>query len=277
MIKIGKYNDLTILKKIEDDFILVDETGEEILLKKKHIPEEHVIGDLIRVFVYLNNEEKKVATSVEPKVKLDEFAFLTVVTVNQYGAFLDWGMGKDLFVPFKEQRMEMETGNSYVVYMDFDEKSNRLFASSRIENYLQNEQLSVSTGQEVAVMIVRATDIGYTAIVNNEHQGLVYKNETFRSLNIGDRVKGFVKKIREDNKLDISLEPIGYSNFNDKNAEAVLQALKTNDGFLPFNDKSAPEAIYDKFGISKKAFKKALGALYKAKLIVLGDDGTKLV
>ncbi|MCX2742777.1 S1-like domain-containing RNA-binding protein [Mangrovivirga sp. M17] len=276
MIEIGKYNKLRINRKTDHGLYLISESLEEVLLPNKYIPEDYSIDDYIDVFVYLDHEERKVATTLEPKIKLDEFGFLQVSDVTPVGAFMDWGLEKELMVPFKEQRQKMQPGRWYVVYMDFDVKTNRLFASNKIDKYLQNALLTINEGEEVDLLIYHISDMGYSAIINGQHRGLIYKDEVFRDLNVGDKTKGYIKKIREDKKVDLTLQPIGYENFNDKNAETIYNTLVNNGGFLPLSDKSKPEAIYDQFGISKKAFKKALGDLYKNRKITIDSDGITL-
>ena len=263
LIELGKYNDLSILRETSVGLYLGDEEGEDILLPNKYCPDSYKIGEILRVFVYLDYAERKIATNINPKILLHEFALLRVTDVNEFGAFMDWGLEKDLMVPFSEQRQKMEVGRSYVVFLDMDWKSERLFASNKLEKHLQNEFLEVTEGDQVELIIQQKTDLGYAVIVENSHRGLIYDNEIFRVLHIGDRTAGYVKKIREDNKLDISLNPIGYELSNDVNTQIVLQALSANNGTLPIGDKSSPEDIGHRLGISKKAFKKAIGALYK--------------
>lgn len=254
---------------------LGDEEGEDVLLPNKYCPEKFEIGDKLKVFVYLDQEERKVATNITPKILLRDYAMLKVVSVSAVGAFLDWGMEKDLMVPFNEQRLNMEEGRWYLVYMDIDKKTDRLFASNKLDKRLSNENLTVEVGDEVDLIVMQATDLGFTVIVNKRHKGLVYENEIFTKINIGDKLKGYVKKIREDNKLDISLHPIGYENFNDTNTALVLEALEKNKGYLAITDKSSPEEIYNTFGMSKKAFKKAIGGLYKQRKITIEAEGIR--
>ena len=216
------------------------------------------------------------ATTLIPKISLHEFALLEVSSVSGVGAFLDWGLEKELMVPFREQRQKMEEGRWYIVYLDLDEKTDRLYASNRIEKFLQNEAVSLSIGEEVELLVLQKTDLGYSVIVNNAYKGLIYENEIFQELNIGDRLKGYVKNLREDNKIDISIHPLGYKNFNDANSELIFNALIEHEGFLPFTDRSTPEEIYSQFGISKKAFKKSIGALYKQRKIDIQSQGIKL-
>lgn len=277
MIEIGTYNHLTILRQTGVGLFLGDNDGEEVLLPAKYCPENFNAGDSIHVFVYQDHEERKVATNIQPKILLKEFAFLKVNAVNSVGAFLDWGLEKDLLVPFSEQRQRMEVNRWYVVFMDIDYKTNRLFATNKIEKKLHNEILYVKEGDNVDLLVYHKTELGYGVIINNTHKGLVYKNEIFRQLNIGDNLKGYVKKIRADNKIDISLRPLGYKHYNDPNSEVVFQNLIESDGYLPFNDKSAPGEIYTQFGMSKKEFKKAIGTLYKNHKITIETDGIKLI
>jgi len=277
MIEIGKYAELEILRDTEPGLFLGDDEGDEVLLPNKYCPKEFEIGDMIEVYVYRDFAERKVATNIIPKIHLKEFALLECKDVTEHGAFMDWGMEKHLMVPFSEQRQNMELGRWYVVYMDLDEDTDRLFGSNKLNRYLSNESLRVGEGDPVILVVYKETELGYSVIVNNLHKGLVYKNETFKPLNIGDELEGYVKKIREENKLDISLQPIGYQNAKDVNCELIHQALTENDGFLPLTDKSTPDAISRQFGISKKAFKKAIGALYKERKITLESDGIKLV
>jgi predicted RNA-binding protein (virulence factor B family) len=190
---------------------------------------------------------------------------------------MDWGLEKELLVPFREQRQKMEAGRWYIVYLDLDKETDRLYATNKIEKKLQNKSLSVMEGDAVDVLVMKKTDLGFSVIVNQQHEGLIFESDIFSTLNIGDKVKGYVKQIRDDNKLDISLQPIGFENFNDPNCDMILNSLKMNKGFLPIADKSTPEEIYTQFGISKKAYKKAIGTLYKQRKIVLQPDGIKLI
>ncbi|WP_367390683.1 S1 RNA-binding domain-containing protein [Lewinella sp. LCG006] len=276
MIAIGKYNDLEILRETSVGLFLGDEEGEDVLLPNKYVPEHYDIGDQIRVFVYLDYDERKVATTLTPGILLNEFALLEVVDVADVGTFLDWGMEKHLMVPYSEQRVKMEEGRWYVVYLALDEETDRLYASNKLEKWLVNDELTVEEGEEVEILVYRETEIGYSVTVNNKHRGLVYKNEIFKDLRIGDKMTAYVKKIREGNKIDISLHPIGYQNFNSKNSEDIYHALEQNNGYLPITDKSDPEVIYHHFQISKKAFKKAIGDLYRQRKITLEDGGIRI-
>ncbi|MEQ8301947.1 MAG: S1-like domain-containing RNA-binding protein [Cyclobacteriaceae bacterium] len=276
MIKIGEFNKLKILRETSVGLYLGDEGGEDVLLPNKYLPDKYEIDDLVEVFVYRDHEERKVATNITPKILLHQFALLKVMDVTDVGAFLDWGLEKELFVPFKEQRQKMEVGRWYVVYLDLDIKTDRLFASNKTDKYLQNDNLTVSEGDKVDLIISQKTDLGFSVIVNNLHKGLMFENEIFEKLKVGDKVSGFVKKIREDKKLDISLRPSGYENLIDSDTSKVLAHMVTNDGFLALTDKSTPEEIYKELNLSKKAFKKAIGALYKQRKITIETNGVRL-
>ena len=277
MIEIGRYNKLRILSQNTIGLLLGDKSGESVLLPKKYCPESYELDDEINIFVYLDNKGNKIATNVTPKILFNEFALLKVTAVTDVGVFMDWGMEKELFVPFREQTQKMEEGRWYIVYLDLDKKTDRLYASSRIERHLQNEVLTVVGNEKVHLLVLHKTDLGFSVIINNAHKGLVFKNEIFKKLNIGDKLNGFVKKIHEDNKIDISIQPIGYTNFIDKNTKLVYNALLKNNGFLAVTDKSSPDEISQQFGMSKKAFKKSLGALYKQRKIKLLPDGIELI
>jgi len=277
VIEIGRYNKLRILSQNTIGLLLGDKSGESVLLPKKYCPESYELDDEMNIFVYLDNKGNKIATNVIPKILFNEFALLKVTAVTDVGVFMDWGMEKELFVPFREQTQKMEEGRWYIVYLDLDKKTDRLYASSRIERHLQNEVLTVVGNEKVHLLVMQKTDLGFSVIINNAHKGLVFKNEIFKKLNIGDKLNGFVKKIHEDNKIDISIQPIGYTNFIDKNTELVYKALLKNNGVLAVTDKSSPDEISRQFGMSKKAFKKSLGALYKQRKIKLLPDGIELI
>jgi hypothetical protein len=277
LIEIGKYNDLEILRETSVGLYLGDEEGEDVLLPNKYCPKEFTIGDKIRVFAYLDNEARKIATNLIPKILLHEYALLQVVAIEEVGAFLDWGLEKDLMVPFREQRQRMEIGRWYVVYMDIDKKTGRLFASNKIEQRLQNEELNLKEGEEVELLILQKTDLGYSAIINNLHKGLIYDNEIFKTLNIGQQLPGYIKTIREDGKIDLSLQAIGYQNSMDPNYDIIMRKLIENHGSLTITDKSPPDLIYAELGISKKAFKRTIGALYKEKVIEISGEGIELI
>lgn len=276
MIEIGKYNELEILRNTSVGFYLGDDSGEDVLLPNKYCPDNVEQGDKLKVFVYRDHDERKVATTLTPKIQLYDFALLKVTAVSGVGAFLDWGLEKDLMVPFNEQRQKMEEGNWYLVFLSLDKKTDRLFASNKIDKFLQNESLTVKEGDKVDIIVMEKTDLGFSVIVNKEHKGLIFENEIFKPIRVGDKPTGFVKKIRDDNKIDISLQPLGYDKFNDPNCELIQNKLKQHKGFLALTDSSSPATIYSELGISKKAFKKALGALYKQRIIEITSEGIKI-
>ena len=272
MIEIGKYQVLEVLRETSVGLFLGDDTGEDVLLPLKYCPEDCEIGDFLNVFVYLDGKERKVATNIKPKVTLHTVGFLEVFDVSNVGAFVDWGLEKHLLVPFKEQQQRMEPGKSYLVYLDLDKETDRLYGSTRLDRFIKNDRLTVKEGDEVDLIIRRKTDLGYAVVINNKHRGLLYDNEIFQTIAVGDTMEGYVKTIREDNKIDVTLSPQGFRNANDKHAEAILLALKKSNGTLMVSDKSSPEMIYSMFGMSKKAFKKALGGLYKSRTILIQKD-----
>lgn len=277
MIHIGQHQELEILRSTTVGLYLGDGAGEDVLLPNKYCPANYKIGEKLRVFVYRDSEDRKIATTLEPKIRLNQFAFLRATSVNDVGAFLEWGLEKDLLVPFREQRQNMQPGRWYIVCLLLDAKTDRLYASNKIEKRLRNEDLTVQEGDAVEVMIMTKTDLGYSVIVNQKHKGLLFESDIFRAVNIGDVLTGYVKQIRNDNKLDITLQPIGFENFNDPNCQLILSRLAEHDGFLDVTDKSTPEEIYALFGMSKKAYKKAAGTLYKQRKIALLPTGIKLV
>ena len=277
MIEQGKQIELKVSKRATFGLFLADASGEEVLLPNKYCSDEMTPGDTIEVFVYKDSEGRKVATTLTPKIFINEFALLKVTAVTGVGAFLDWGLEKELMVPFREQKQKLEMGRWYIVYLDLDKKSDRLYASNRVERFLQNDQISVKEGEEVSLVVLQKTDLGYSVIINHAHKGLIFDNEIFQEIRVGDRLNAYVKKIRDDQKIDISIQPIGFRKFNDSNSELIFKKLEENNGFLAITDKSSPDEIYTQFGISKKAFKKSLGALYKQKKIDIQPDGIKLI
>lgn len=278
MIAIGQYNTLTVLRDTKVGLFLgegAEDVG--ILLPNKYVPNDIKVGDSLAVFVYLDHEERPVATTLEPYILLNEFALLRVNYVNQVGAFLDWGLEKDLFVPFAAQARPMEKGKRYLVYMFMDPKSNRLVASSKTNQFLSNEELTVRVGDEVELIVSHITDIGINVIINEQHKGLLYKDEVYDdAIRTGDRLRGFIKTIRPDQKIDVSLQAFGYEKV-EPNAQYILDELKASRGFLRLHDNSHPEDIKSVLKMSKKTFKKAIGALYKDKLIEIKEDGIYLI
>lgn len=272
---LGDYNNLKIVKRVSFGLYLDGDEDGEILLPAKYVPDGYDIGDIIKVFVYLDNEERLVATTEEPLAKVGDFALLRVAWTNDYGAFLDWGLLKDLFVPFSEQEDKMVKGNSYLVYVTIDRKSYRIYASARLDKYLSRTKPPYETDEEVDIIVWRRTDLGWKVIVNGNHSGLVFANEVFRDLKTGDRLKGYVKRVRTDGKIDIALQRHGVAG-DDDSSMRLLSAIEAQRGFLPLNDNSSPDEIYSMLGMSKKAFKRAAGKLYKQRLIIIDDDGLRL-
>lgn len=278
MLEIGKYNRLTILRDTKVGLFLG--TGNEVddvLLPNKYVPADFKIGDEMTVFIYLDHEERPVATTLEPYILLNEFALLRVNYTNQIGAFLDWGLEKDILAPFREQARPMEKGKRYLVYLYIDEKTNRLVATSKINQFLNNDELTVEKGEEVQLIVSHITDLGINVIINEKHKGLLYKDEVYDdAVRTGDRAIGYIKTIRPDNKIDVSLQKQGYEAV-EPNAEKILDELRASRGFLRLNDNSHPEDIKTVLKMSKKTFKKAIGLLYKEKLIEIKEDGIYLV
>lgn len=276
MINIGQHQTLTIAKDLDFGLILTDEEENEVLLPRKYIRTGYEVGEELTVFVYKDNENRPIATTLEPEIKLNDFAALRVSDVTSHGAFMEWGVEKDLLVPFREQAEPMDPGENYLVYMYLDEQSERLVGSTKIGRFLENEHLRVAEGDEVELILWMKSELGINVIVDRIHKGLIYNNDFHDSFFPGKVMRGYVKKIRPGNKLDISLEKFGYEKV-EPNAGKILEKLQANDGFLPFNDKSSPESIKAEFQMSKKLFKKALGSLYKSRKIRIEGDGIYLV
>lgn len=272
MIELGNYNTLKILRGTRVGLFLGDEDVDDLLLPTKYAPQAFEVGDTLRVFCYLDHEERPIATTLDPHIRRNNFGFLRVAEVNEFGAFMDWGLEKHLLVPFREQRTKMLPGHWYVVYCYLDEKSFRLVASSRLNKFLNNETLTVSASDEVDLLVSRRSDLGWDVIVNNRHSGLVFANEVFQKIEVGDQLKGFVKKIRPDGKLDISLQVIGPSKLEPA-ASQIYEKLIEQQGVLKIHDKSPPEDIKEMFQMSKKTFKRAIGTLYKERKIEIREDG----
>lgn len=272
MVEIGKTNELKVVKKVDFGVYLDGQELGEILLPQRYVPDNCEVDDLLEVFIYFDSEDRLIATTLKPFAQVDEFAFLRVASVNSVGAFLDWGLMKDLLVPFREQQQTMQEGKSYIIFVYLDKNSKRIAASAKIDKFLDNVPPDYSAGQEVDLLIAGETDLGYVAIINNLHRGILYKNEVFQPLTKGMRIKGYIKKLREDDKIDLSIQKPGYDRIEPVSA-MILKKLEENHGFLNLTDKSDPEYIYIKLNISKKAFKMAVGALYKARLISIRENG----
>ena len=275
-INVGQFNLMRVDRKVDFGFYM-DDGGEGILLPKRFVPSGLQIGDTISVFVYHDSDNRLIATTQEPFAVVGDIAALKVVEVTSQGAFLDWGLMKDVFVPVSQQLSTMRLGGKYLVKLYIDAQTGRVAATEKIDKQISNDNLTVKEGEKVKIQVYRESDIGYVVIVNQVHQGLVYKNEVFTHLHIGQFIdEAFVKKIREDNKLDIGLGKQGGEKLADDN-QKIMSLLKSHKGFLPYHDKSAPDDIYAFFGMSKKAFKMNVGMLYKLKLISIEEDGIHLI
>ena len=275
MIKTGDYNILKVLRKVEFG-IYLDDGGEGILLPKRFVPENVKEGDELKVFVYHDGEERLIATTQQPYGAVGDFVKLKTVSVTPQGAFMDWGLMKDLFVPKSQQITGMRPNGEYLVKIYRDEQTGRAAATERVEQYLNNDTLTIKEGDEVDLIVLRRTDIGYLMIINNEHTGVLHFNEVYRTIGTGDKFRGFIKKIHPENKIDVVAGKMGYNRVEDE-AGKVLRLLKENDGYLPYNDKSDPEEIYTFFGMSKKTFKMTTGNLYKERKISFEKTGIKLL
>lgn len=275
MIEIGKWNTLQVVSDTKFGLYLADEEGQDVLLPNKYCPKDARVGDTLEVFVYRDSEQRIIATTQRPLILRDTFAYLRVKEVVTIGAFLDWGLEKDLLVPYREQEPRMEFGKRYMVYLYLDPASQRLVATNRVRRHLRNDHLGVEVGEEVALLIWEETEIGYRAIVNHQHTGMIYRTDLYEPLRIGEKLKGYVRAIRDDGKLDLSLQPTGLENV-EAQAEALLALLRKHGGQLPFGDKSDPEDIQRQLKMSKKTFKKAAGMLLKQQLVNIEDHHLRL-
>ncbi|NVO01276.1 MAG: GntR family transcriptional regulator [Bacteroidetes bacterium] len=275
MIEIGKYNTLKIIEETPMGLRLSDNDGNEALLPRIHVTAEDFEKDEIEVFIYSHNEDI-IATRYEPKITLNQFGYLQVKTVNQFGAFVEWGVEKKLLVPFREQTKEMVEDEFYMVVMYLDDDTNRLVGSAKIYEFLDNDDLTVAIGDEVDLVVIGKSDLGMNVIINHLHRGLIFNSELFENLSPGDKTKGYIKKISEDNKIDVVLRKEGYEGI-EPISEKILTQLKAHNGFLSLTDKSEPEEISAQLGMSKKTFKKAIGLLYKQKIITLELNGIRLI
>lgn len=271
--KLGDYNKLTVVKSVDFGLYLDGGKAGEILLPQRYVPEGTQVGDELRVFIYLDQEERIIATTEEPLAKVGDFAFLEVKWINEYGAFLDWGLMKDLFCPFREQKKKMEIGDSYIVHVHIDEESYRIVASAKVDKFLNKEQCTLTQGEEVDLLVWQKTELGFKVIINNEYGGLVYEDQVFQHLQTGDRVKGYIHTIRPDGKIDVTLQRTGRQHTLDF-SDTLLEYLRAHEGICAYGDKSDADSIYREFHVSKKVFKKAVGDLYKKHLITV--EPTKL-
>ncbi|GAB3695962.1 S1-like domain-containing RNA-binding protein [Spirosoma flavus] len=283
MIEIGRINTLTALRETSVGFFLgdlsdrrSDDYDNDVLLPNKYVPDTLEIDDDIDVFIYTDSEDRPIATTLTPAIQRDEFGSLQVVAVTSAGAFLDWGLEKDLLVPHREQAYPMEVGKWYVVFTYLDERTNRLVASSKLNRFMDPDVRDLQVGDEVRLLAYERTDLGMNVIINNRYKGLIYANEIFRTLRPGDPIIGYIKNIRDDNRVDVSLQRSGFENV-EPNAQRILVTLKAEKGFLPLTDNSPPEAIYKALEMSKKTFKKAIGTLYRERKITIEEGGIRLV
>ena len=271
MKEIGQTIELEAIKDTPQGIYLITDEDKEILLPNKYVPADLKIGDRIEVFIYTDSEDRPIATTLEPKVKLNQCAFLKAVDVNQYGAFFDWGMEKDLLVPFSEQFLRVNGGKSYLIYLYKDEITNRMVGTTKMGRFIRKNKLEIKTGEKVDLLVSGETEIGYKVIVNNKHYGMVFKNEVFKKIKIGDKLTGYLQRVRKDDKLDITLNSANFSDV-EVLANVVYERLLKEDGKLNFSDKSSPEVIYKEFQVSKKAFRRAVGMLYKERKIVITPE-----
>lgn len=275
MIEIGKKNTLRAIRNTPQGIYLTDKSGQEVLLPNKYVPKTLQAEELLEVFVYKDSEDRLIATTLVPLIETNSLANLVVNEVNSFGAFLDMGIDKDLLVPIKEQLNPMKEGKSYWIYCYLDEVTQRLVGSSKIKRFLNNENHNLAIGNEVDCLIFDDTPLGYLAVINNKHYGLIYHNEVYSNLRIGDTTPAFVKKIKETGEIDLSIQKIGFTHVNDQ-TDVILNHLKKDGGFLNLNDDSAPEEIQARLKISKKVFKKAIGILYREKKITIEEQGIRL-
>lgn len=274
MIEIGKYNDLVVNRFVDFGLYLADDEGAEVLLPKRYLTGEEHEGDVLHVFVYNDSENRPVATTETPYAQVGDFALLRVNQVNQVGAFMDWGLAnKELLVPFREQRVKMAAGRSYIVYVYVDDVTERIVASAKLDKFLDNKMPRYYHRQKVEVLVVQRTELGYKVIVNNLHWGLLYSNEIYGDINIGDRRVAYIKQVRRDGKIDVTLEMIEKQRVEHL-SDAIVAYLQAHGGAMDFTDKSEPQAILATFQCSKKDFKKAIGLLYKQKKVMLGEQTT---
>jgi predicted RNA-binding protein (virulence factor B family) len=277
MVNIGKINHLKIVKEV--DFGMYLDGGEdfgEILLPMRYITPTCIVGEYVDVFIYLDSEDRIIATTDFPLAMVDDIALLEVVDVAPMGAFVDWGLAKDLLIPFAEQKADLRKGDKVIVKVLIDDMTERIIGSSKLDKYLDQVPPSFETDQEVGLMVYSKTDLGYKVIINNEFWGLLYENEVFKPIQRGDFITGYIKNVREDDKIDVYLQKAGYWNI-DAVTQSVLDKLKSQAGYMEVTDKSSPDTIKHIFGISKKSFKKAIGSLYKEKIIVLEEKGIRLL
>lgn len=277
MVKLGQYNELPVCKLVDFGLYLDGGEGLEILMPKRYMPAEAKEGDVLKVFVYQDAEARLIATNEHPYATVGQIAHLKINSVNQVGAFADWGTSKELLIPHREQAQKMEEGRRYLIYIYIDEVSGRIAGTSKLDKYLDNVPPTYENNEEVEAMVWKPTPLGYKVIINHKHTGLIYKNQIFQEIHIGERLRAWVKGVREDEKIDLSLQPLGYRQMIDPAEATILKALHLHGGFMPLTDHSTPELISFELQMSKKTFKKAIGALYKQQRILIKDNGIELL
>ena len=276
MSQIGRMNTLHVLREVDFGVYLDGEELGDILLPKRDVPEGTKIDDMVEVFIYFDSTDTIIASTQKPKTQVGEFASLKVIDNNEMGAFLDWGLPKDLLVPFREQSHKLLTNRHYIVYTYYDRASNRIAASTKLDKFLSDDAARYTEGDKVDLFIVSRTDLGYKAIIEDAHWGLLFKDEVFQPLEQGQKIEGYIKQLRPDGKIDLSLQKPGIIHV-DEASKKILDSLKANQGYLAFTDKTPPDVIYREFGLSKKVFKRSLGSLYKKRLIKLEPHGIQLI
>ena len=277
MVLLGQYNTLPVLKLVDFGLYLDGGDGLEILMPKRYVPEGTKEGDELRVFVYQDSEARLIATNEHPYATVGQFASLRINSVNQVGAFADWGTSKELLIPHREQNQRMEEGRRYLVHIYIDQLSGRIVGTAKLDKYLDNVPPTYESNQEVEVIVWKPTPMGWKVIINHQHTGLLYKNQIFQELHTGERLRAWVRGVREDDKIDLSLQPLGYRQMIDPAEATILKALHNHNGFMPLTDHSTPELIAYELQMSKKTFKKAIGALYKQQRIAILPDGITLL
>lgn len=274
-VEIGKYNNLEVIKILDFGIYLNGFESGEILMPRQYVPADTQVGDFIDCFIYFDSEDRIIATTLKPFATVGEFAVLKAISVSNAGAFLDWGLLKDLLVPYAEQKNRMQPENLYVVYIYVDSLTKRIVASSKIDKFLSTEKPEYDEGQEVSLIVYQKTDIGYKALINQKHSGVIHFSDVFRNLKNGDKITGFVKSIKDETKINLILQKPGYTVI-DNTSQKILDYIKSNNGFVSFTDKTPADIIYNEFGISKKTFKKSVGQLYKKRLIAIENSGLRL-
>ena len=276
-LEVGKINTLEIYKNSDFGLFLRAEDGEEVLLPNQYIEDDMKLGNIIDVFLYHDSEDRIVATTLKPTALLDEYALFKVVDLNRYGAFVDWGLPKDLFVPVSQQKEPFRVGDEKILKVCKDKRTGRLYATQKIGKSFSKYMKGLKPSQEVDLLILAKTPLGYKVIVNNLYEGMIFDNEIFQPLEIGEKLKGYIKKVREDRKLDISLRPIGKEDKLEEAKSKIVEVLKDNEGILDFNYKSSPDEVKAKFNLSRKLYKKALSSLIQESKVKIEDENIHLI